>query len=126
MGRLTTLGRNILIVDDAAFMRMMIKDIASKNGFNVVGEAQNGKEAVEMYLKCKPDIVTMDITMPEKDGISAVKDIMSIDSSARIIMCSAMGQQSLVMEAIKAGARDFLVKPFKAERVVEAIEKALR
>ncbi len=120
------MGRNILIVDDAAFMRMMIKDIASKNGFNVVGEAQNGKEAVEMYVKCKPDIVTMDITMPEKDGISAVKDIMSIDSSARIIMCSAMGQQSLVMEAIKAGARDFLVKPFKAERVVEAIEKALR
>jgi len=115
-----------LIVDDAAFMRMMIKDIVVKNDFNVVGEAQNGKEAVEMYLKSNPDIVTMDITMPEKDGISAVKDIMAIDPAARIIMCSAMGQQGLVMEAIKAGACDFLVKPFKSERVVQAIEKALR
>ncbi len=120
------MGKSILIVDDAAFMRMMIKDIAIKNNFTVAGEAQNGLEAVEMYIKCKPDIVTMDITMPEMDGISAVKDIMSIDSSAKIIMCSAMGQQALVMEAIKAGASDFLVKPFKAERVVEAIEKALR
>jgi len=116
----------IMIVDDAAFMRMMIKDIVTRNNYEVVGEAQNGAEAVEMYLKCKPDIVTMDITMPEKDGISAVKDIMAIDSNAKIIMCSAMGQQSLVMDAIKAGARDFLVKPFKPERVIQALEKALR
>ncbi len=119
------MGKNILVVDDAAFMRMMIKDIVTKNGYNVVGEAQNGMEAVELYTKCKPDLVTMDITMPEKDGISAVKDIMALDPGARVIMCSAMGQQALVMEAIKAGARDFLVKPFKADRVLQAIEKAL-
>lgn len=120
------MGKNLLIVDDAAFMRMMIKDIVTRNGYEVVGEAQNGVEALEMYTKSKPDLVTMDITMPEKDGISAVKDIMAIDPNARIIMCSAMGQQALVMEAIKAGARDFLVKPFKPERVIQAIEKALR
>jgi two-component system chemotaxis response regulator CheY len=104
---------------------MMIKDIVTKNDLEVVGEAQNGIEALEMYEQFKPDIVTMDITMPEKDGISAVKDIMAIDPKAKIIMCSAMGQQSLVMEAIKAGARDFLVKPFKPERVIDAINKVL-
>lgn len=120
------MGKRILVVDDAAFMRMMIKDIVTRNDYEVVGEAQNGLEAVEMYQKFNPDLVTMDITMPEKDGISAVKDILAIDSAARIIMCSAMGQQSLVMEAIKAGARDFIVKPFKPDRVVQAIEKALR
>lgn len=119
------MGKRILITDDAAFMRMMIKDIVTKNGYEVVGEAQNGVEAVELYEKVKPDIVTMDITMPEKDGISAVKDIMTIDPKAKVIMCSAMGQQSLVMDAIRAGARDFLVKPFKPERVIEAIDKVL-
>ena len=119
------MGKTILIVDDAAFMRMMIKDIVTKNDLEVVGEAQNGIEALEMYEKFKPDIVTMDITMPEKDGISAVKDIMGKYPQAKIIMCSAMGQQSLVMEAIKAGARDFLVKPFKPDRVIEAINKVL-
>jgi two-component system chemotaxis response regulator CheY len=119
-------GKRILVVDDAAFMRMMIKDIVTRNDYEVVGEAQNGFEAVEMYRKFNPDLVTMDITMPEKDGISAVKDILAIDSAARIVMCSAMGQQALVMEAIKAGARDFVVKPFKPDRVVQAIEKALR
>lgn len=119
------MGSKILIVDDAAFMRMMIKDIVSKNDYEVVGEAQNGLEAIAMYEQFKPDIVTMDITMPEKDGISAVKDIMAIDPKAKIIMCSAMGQQSLVMEAIKAGARDFLVKPFKADRVIQALDKVL-
>lgn len=120
-----TVGKRILIVDDAAFMRMMIKDIVSKNGYEVVGEAQNGVEALEMYMQFKPDIVTMDITMPEKDGISAVKDIMAMDSAAKVIMCSAMGQQSLVMDAIKAGARDFLVKPFKPDRVIQALDKVL-
>ncbi len=119
------MGKRILIVDDAAFMRMMIKDIVTKNDLEVVGEAQNGIEALEMYEQFKPDIVTMDITMPEKDGISAVKDIMAKYPQAKIIMCSAMGQQSLVMEAIKAGARDFLVKPFKPDRVIEAINKVL-
>jgi len=120
-----TVGKRILIVDDAAFMRMMIKDIVSKNGYEVVGEAQNGVQALEMYAQFKPDIVTMDITMPEKDGISAVKDIMAMDSAAKVIMCSAMGQQSLVMDAIKAGARDFLVKPFKPDRVIQALDKVL-
>ncbi len=119
------MAKTILIVDDAAFMRMMIKDIVTRNGYEVVGEAQNGIEALEQYKKLKPDLVTMDITMPERDGISAVKDILSVDSSAQIIMCSAMGQQALVMDAIKAGASDFLVKPFKPERVLQAIEKAL-
>jgi two-component system chemotaxis response regulator CheY len=118
-------GKSILIVDDAAFMRMMIKDIVTRNGYEVVGEAANGIEAVEKYKQLKPDLVTMDITMPDKDGISAVKDIIAEDSTARVIMCSAMGQQALVMDAIKAGAKDFLVKPFKAERVLQAIEKAL-
>lgn len=113
----------ILIVDDAAFMRMMIKDILQKNGYEVVGEAANGLQAVELYKAHQPDLVTMDITMPEMDGIEAVKQIKSINSNAKIIMCSAMGQQSMVMDAIKAGANDFIVKPFQADRVLEAIKK---
>lgn len=115
----------VLIVDDAAFMRMMLKDILEKNGFDVVGEAPNGLKAVELYQNVRPDIVTMDITMPDMDGIEAVKRIKAIDSSAKIIMCSAMGQQNMVMDAIKAGARDFIVKPFQGDRVVEAINKVL-
>jgi len=119
------LGNRILIVDDAAFMRMMIKDILVKNGFEVVGEAENGAVAVSLFKELKPDLVTMDITMPEMDGITAVKKIRETDPSARIIMCSAMGQQMMVMEAIQAGARDFIVKPFQQERVVQAVKKAL-
>lgn len=115
----------VLIVDDAAFMRMMIKDILEKNGFEVVGEASNGLKAVELYKSENPDIVTMDITMPDMDGIEAVKAIKAFDPSAKIIMCSAMGQQSMVMDAIKSGARDFIVKPFQADRVLEAIRKAI-
>jgi Response regulator containing CheY-like receiver domain and AraC-type DNA-binding domain len=115
----------VLIVDDAAFMRMMLKDILEKNGFEVIGEAPNGVKAVELYQNVKPDIVTMDITMPDMDGIEAVKKIKAIDAAAKIIMCSAMGQQNMVMEAIKAGARDFIVKPFQGDRVVEAIKKVL-
>ena len=115
---------NILIVDDAAFMRMMIKDILEKNGFNVIGEASNGLEAVELYKKEKPDIVTMDITMPKVDGIEAVKLIKEYDNEAKII-CSAMGQQAMVMDAIRAGAKDFIVKPFQADRVIEAINKVV-
>ncbi len=118
------MGKRVLIVDDAAFMRMMIKDILNKNGYEVAGEAENGAKAVEMYQELKPDLVTMDITMPEKDGIAAVKEIMSFDSDARVIMCSAMGQQMMVMEAIQEGAKDFIVKPFQQERVIQAIEKA--
>ncbi|MBC8061308.1 MAG: response regulator [Clostridiaceae bacterium] len=115
----------VLIVDDAAFMRMMIKDILVKNGFEVVGEANNGIKAVEMYKVEKPDVVTMDITMPEMDGIQAVKIIKELDPDAKIIMCSAMGQQTMVMDAIKAGARDFVVKPFQTDRVLESIKKII-
>jgi two-component system chemotaxis response regulator CheY len=115
----------ILIVDDAAFMRMMIKNILSKEGFEIVGEAENGDQAVTKYKELNPDLVTMDITMPEKDGISAVKDIMGINSGAKIIMCSAMGQQAMVIDAIQAGAKDFIVKPFQPDRVVEAVSKVL-
>lgn len=115
----------VLIVDDAAFMRMMIKDILEKNGFEIVGEANNGLKAVEIYKKEKPDVVTMDITMPDMDGIEAVKAIKKFDPSAKVIMCSAMGQQTMVMDAIRAGARDFIVKPFQADRVLEAIRKAI-
>lgn len=119
------MANKVLIVDDAAFMRMMIKDILEKNGFEVVGEASNGLIAVDMYKKENPDIVTMDITMPDMDGIEAVKQIRAFDPAAKIIMCSAMGQQSMVMDAIKAGAKDFIVKPFQADRVLEAIKKAI-
>ncbi|BAC13525.1 response regulator [Oceanobacillus iheyensis] len=119
------MGQRILIVDDAAFMRMMIKDILTKNDFEVVDEAQDGNEAIEKFKEHKPDLVTMDITMPEKDGISALKEIKQFDSEAKIIMCSAMGQQAMVIDAIQAGAKDFIVKPFQADRVIEAIQKAL-
>ncbi|MBE6052839.1 MAG: response regulator [Clostridium sartagoforme] len=115
----------VLIVDDAAFMRMMIKDILQKNGFDVIGEASNGIEAVNIYKKEKPDVVTMDITMPDMDGIEAVKEIRAFDPAAKVIMCSAMGQQSMVMDAIKSGAKDFIVKPFQADRVLEAIRKVI-
>ncbi len=117
------MGKRVLIVDDAAFMRMLLKDIITKAGFEVVGEASNGKEAVEKYKELKPDIVTMDITMPEMNGIEAVKEIKKIDPNANIIMVSAMGQQAMVIEAIQAGAKDFIVKPFQPARVIEALKK---
>ncbi|MGI6648207.1 MAG: response regulator [Bacillota bacterium] len=119
------MGKRILVVDDAAFMRMMIKDILTKNGYTIVGEAENGLVAIERFLELRPDLVTMDITMPELDGISAVREIRKIDPQAKIIICSAMGQQAMVIDAIQAGARDFVVKPFQPERVLEAIGKAL-
>lgn len=119
------MSKTVLIVDDAAFMRMMIKDILTKNGYTVVGEAENGAKAIEKYKELKPDLVIMDITMPEVDGIEAVKGIKKIDANANIIMCSAMGQQSMVIESIQAGAKDFIVKPFQAERVLEAVRKVL-
>jgi len=119
------LAKKIMIVDDAAFMRMMIKNILVKNGYDVVGEAENGRQAVGLYTDTKPDLVTMDITMPEMDGLEAVKAIRSNDPSAVIIMCSAMGQQSMVMDAIQAGAKDFIVKPFQQERLLQAVERAL-
>ncbi|WP_404802352.1 response regulator [Bacillus shivajii] len=115
----------VLIVDDAAFMRMMIKDILTKNDFDVVGEAADGSQAVDLYKEHSPDIVTMDITMPEMDGITALKEIRKHDPNAKVIMCSAMGQQAMVIDAIQAGAKDFIVKPFQADRVLEAINKTL-
>ncbi|TCK97903.1 two-component system chemotaxis response regulator CheY [Natranaerovirga hydrolytica] len=118
-------GKSVLIVDDAAFMRMMIKDILSKNGFTIAGEAENGLKAVEKFNELKPDLVIMDITMPEMDGIEAVKKIKEVDPNATIIMCSAMGQQAMVIESIQSGAKDFIVKPFQADRVLEAVNKAL-
>jgi len=119
------MGKNILVVDDAAFMRMMIKDILSKNGYTVAGEAENGAKAVEKYNELKPDLVLMDITMPDKDGIQALKGIKSADPGAKVIMCSAMGQQAMVIESIQAGAKDFIVKPFQPDRVLEAVKKVV-
>ena len=119
------MAKNILICDDAAFMRMMIKDILTKNGYNIAGEAENGAKAVEKYAELKPDLVLMDITMPEMDGIEALKKIKASDPGASVIMCSAMGQQAMVIESIQSGAKDFIVKPFQADRVLESIRKVL-
>ena len=115
----------VLVTDDAAFMRMQLKDILTKLGHEVIGEAENGKVAVKKYGELQPEIVTMDITMPEMNGIDAVKEIKKLHTDAKIIMCSAMGQQGMVVDAIKAGARDFIVKPFSPDRIKEAIEKVL-
>ncbi|NLO75682.1 MAG: response regulator [Clostridia bacterium] len=119
------MAHSVLLVDDAAFMRMILREILTKGGYNVVGEAENGIIAVTKYKELRPDIVTMDITMPEMDGITAVKEIKKINPNAKIIMCSAMGQQAMVIEAIQSGARDFIVKPFQPVRVMEAVQKAL-
>ncbi len=119
------MGNRVLVVDDAAFMRMMIKDILRKGDYEVVGEAEDGAKAIEKYKELKPDLVTMDITMPDMDGIVAVKEICKINPDAKIIMCSAMGQQAMVIDAIQAGAKDFVVKPFQPDRVLEAVKKVL-
>jgi two-component system, chemotaxis family, chemotaxis protein CheY len=115
----------VLVVDDAAFMRKMVSDALSKAGHEVIGEACNGAEAVESFRSLKPELTTLDITMPEKDGLQALGEIMTLDPTARVIMCSALGQESKVLESIKLGARDFVVKPFQPARVQEAVEKAL-
>lgn len=119
------MAKSILICDDAAFMRMMIKDILTKNGYNIAGEAENGIKAVEKYNELRPDLVMLDITMPEMDGIQALKKIKEMDAGANIIMCSAMGQQAMVIEAIQGGAKDFIVKPFQSDRVLEAVNKVI-
>lgn len=119
------MAKRILITDDALFMRVTLKNILTQHGYEVVGEAQNGVEAVKLYNELKPDLVTMDITMPEMDGIEALKQIKSNDGGANVVMCTAMGQKSMVVEAIQAGAKDFIVKPFQPERVIEALEKVL-
>ena len=115
----------VLVVDDAAFMRKMVSDALAKGGHEVVGEAGNGVEAVARFQELKPDLMTLDITMPEKDGLTALAEIVAADPSARVVMCSALGQEAKVLEAIKLGAKDFVVKPFQADRVLEAVGKAL-
>jgi two-component system chemotaxis response regulator CheY len=119
------MSRTVLIVDDAIFMRTMIGDILKQAGFDVVGEAASGVEAVDLYKELQPDLVTMDIVMPDMGGIDAVREIIKEDPGAKILMCSAMGQQGLVVEAIQAGASDFVVKPFQPSRVVEAVQRLL-
>ncbi len=118
------MGLRILVVDDALFMRNMLKDIFTRAGYEVVGEAANGVEAVQSYGELRPDLVTMDIVMPLKSGIEALQEITAGDPRAKIIMCSALGQEALVMEAVQAGARDFIVKPFQEDRVLEVVRRA--
>ena len=115
----------VLVVDDAAFMRKMVTDALVGGGHEVVGEAGNGVEALTQFQELRPDLTTLDITMPEKDGLAALKDILAFDPTAKIVMCSALGQESKVLEAIKGGAKDFVVKPFQADRVLDAVAKAL-
>jgi two-component system, chemotaxis family, chemotaxis protein CheY len=119
------MNSTVLICDDAIFMRTMIGDILRQAGFQVVGEAENGQQAVEKYRELRPDFVTMDIVMPDMGGIDAVREIIREDPQAKILMCSAMGQQALVIEAIQAGARDFVVKPFQPSRVLEAVQRVI-
>lgn len=119
------MAHRVLLVDDASFMRMMLKNILVGSGYEVVGEAENGAKAIEQFKALKPDLVMMDIIMPEMGGIDAVRELVKINPSAKILMCSSMGQQSLVVEAIQAGAKDFIVKPFQPSNVIEAVKKAL-
>lgn len=117
--------KKILLVDDAAFMRMMLKDTLSKNGYTNIIEAADGEIACNLYKEEKPDLIIMDITMPNKTGIDALRDIKAMDPESKIIMCSAMGQESMVVEAIKLGALDFIVKPFKPDRILQIVGKIL-
>ncbi len=119
------MSHSVLVCDDAIFMRTMISDILSQAGFEIVGEAESGAQAVEKYRQLKPDLVTMDIVMPDMGGIDAVREICKDNPDAKILMCSAMGQQALVVEAIQAGAKDFVVKPFQPSRVLEAVQRVL-
>jgi len=118
-------GQTVLVCDDAIFMRTMITDILTQAGYEVIGEAESGAQAVERYRELRPNMVTMDIVMPDMGGIDAVREIVKIDPDAKILMCSAMGQQALVVEAIQAGAKDFVVKPFQPSRVLEAVQRLL-
>jgi two-component system, chemotaxis family, chemotaxis protein CheY len=120
------MGANILIADDLSFMRMIQKEILTERGYTVVGEAADGVEAVEKFKTLHPDLVLLDITMPNMNGLEAMRRIFAIDPKAKVIMCSALGQQNLIVEAIRAGVKDFIVKPFKPERILSAIEKALK
>ena len=115
----------VLVVDDAAFMRKMVSDALASGGHEIVGEAGDGAEAVARYQELRPEVTTLDITMPQKDGLEALREIIALDPSARVVMCSALGQESKVLESIKLGAKDFVVKPFQPDRVIEAVGKAL-
>jgi two-component system, chemotaxis family, chemotaxis protein CheY len=120
-----SVSHTVLICDDAIFMRTMLSDILQQAGFDVVGEAETGAQAVDRYRELRPDLVTMDIVMPDMGGIDAVREITRGDPGAKVLMCSAMGQQALVVEAIQAGAKDFVVKPFQPSRVLEAVQRVL-
>ena len=116
---------NVLIVDDLAFIKIVLRDIIEKAGFRVIGEASNGEQAIALYQDTRPDVVLMDITMPGMDGLTALAKIREIDPAARVIICSALGQQRLIVQAIQLGAKDFIVKPFQPQRVISALKKAL-
>jgi two-component system chemotaxis response regulator CheY len=115
----------ILVVDDAIFMRSMIRDIFARGPFVIAGEAENGVEAVRLYRELRPDLTTMDIVMPQMDGITALREIIRFDPSAKVVMCSALGQETLIAESIEAGARDFIVKPFQPSRVLKVVQSVL-
>lgn len=115
--------KRILIVDDAAFMRLSLRTVLEKNGYTVIGEAENGQKAIAKFVDLKPDIITMDITMPDMDGVTALKEIMKIDKGAKVVMISAMGQESKVREAVIAGAKSFIVKPFKDEHILKTLSR---
>jgi two-component system chemotaxis response regulator CheY len=119
------MSTKVLVVDDAIFMRSMIRDIFARSPFVIAGEAENGLEAIQMYKELRPDITTMDIVMPEVDGITALKEIMKFDPQAKVIMCSALGQESLIAESIEAGAKDFIVKPFQPNKVLKVVRSVL-
>lgn len=120
------MSARILLADDLSFMRMVQKEILEDKGYTIIGEASDGLEAVSKYKTLKPDLIVMDITMPNMNGLEAMRHIFDFDKKARIVMCSALGQQQLIVEAIKAGVKDFIVKPFKPERILTSIEKALK
>lgn len=119
------MGNRVLIVDDAEFMRDLLREIFEEAGWEVVAEAENGKQAVEQYQLQKPDLVTMDIVMPLRSGIEALGDIIAVDPQAKVVMCSALGQESMVMEAVRAGAKDFIVKPFQPEQVLRIVNRVM-
>ena len=119
------MGINILIVDDLTFIKLVLRGLVEKAGFRVIGEASDGAEAIELYQDKRPDVVLMDLTMPKVDGLTALKEILKIDPEAKVIMCSAVGQQSLIAQALRLGAKDFIVKPFRDERVIAAIKNLL-
>lgn len=119
------MAKRILVVDDANFMRMIVKDTLTPHGFEICGEATNGNEAVQQYSNLKPDLVTMDITMREKDGVEAAREILSQDPNARIVMVTALGQEKMLLDCMSIGVRDFVVKPFEPKRIISAVEKAL-